>query len=83
MDTFADGKPREYEDRDDADGRTGAIFTKLEKDLSAHWSAGLTFVGTDNYANDPGSTDPDVPSQGRFETRSSPKRSRSAGAPPM
>jgi len=57
--------------RTDADGELGTIYARVGTELSDAWSVGLTFLYTDNYANDPGSLDPDTLSQGKFATTDS------------
>jgi outer membrane cobalamin receptor len=55
--------------REDADGEIRSTFGRIGTEYSDHWGFDLTFSYSSNWANDPGSTDPDVLSQGEFATR--------------
>ncbi|MEW5807194.1 MAG: TonB-dependent receptor plug domain-containing protein [Acidobacteriota bacterium] len=52
--------------RDNADGELQEYFGSVGLQLSDAWSARLIVNHTDNYANDPGSSDGSIPSDGKF-----------------
>ena len=54
--------------REDADGELKDLFGRLGYELSNGWDISLTFIQTDNWADDPGPADGSAPSDGRFNT---------------
>ena len=55
--------------RDNAGGELQDYYGHLGYDISYHWDVGLTFIHTDNWADDPGVSDGSIPSDGRFKTK--------------
>ncbi len=52
--------------RENSDGELTDIFLHLGYELTEAWNADLTFIHTNNWADDPGPADGSVPSDGRF-----------------
>lgn len=57
--------------REDADGMLGNAFGRVGYELGKNWGVSLIYNYTNNRADDPGSTDPSVPSEGSFKTQDS------------
>jgi outer membrane cobalamin receptor len=54
--------------RENADGELKDLFGRLGYEISNEWDISLTFIQTDNWADDPGPADNSAPSDGRFNT---------------
>jgi len=54
--------------RENADGELNDFFGRLGYKFSNGWDISLTFIKTDNWADDPGPADGSAPSDGRFNT---------------
>jgi outer membrane receptor protein involved in Fe transport len=65
---FANTYARSDGHRKDSDGYIFNATTKLGYELNDNWDALLFLNVSDNYANDPGSSDPEVLSKGEYYT---------------